>query len=71
MPVPPLASQEKIVTIFKAIELHEQALKTSLSTQERLKRGLMQNLLTGRVRVKQVKPQTAEPEQLALPFEAA
>lgn len=50
-PLPPLAEQQHIVRLLSAAERHIAAAERSAATQERLKRGLMQALLTGRVRV--------------------
>jgi type I restriction enzyme S subunit len=68
---PPKEEQQEIVKLMATTEENEDRIADILKKVEQLKRGLMQDLLTGKVRVNQVKSQTAEPEQLALPFEAA
>jgi type I restriction enzyme S subunit len=51
LPLPPIAEQQKIVSILETVDQNiEQERKTKKSFQE-LKRGLMQDLLTGKVRV--------------------
>jgi type I restriction enzyme S subunit len=51
MPVAPTGEQQRIVGVMRAAEAREKALREILLLQIRLKRGLMQDLLTGRVRV--------------------
>lgn len=51
MPVPPRDVQERLVAIVRAAESLERSLTATLAAHEHLKRGLMQVLLTGRVRV--------------------
>lgn len=48
---PPLSEQERIVEILNAAEENIMALEIASQVHERLKRGLMQVLLTGKVRV--------------------
>jgi len=51
LPLPPITEQQKIVSILETVDQNiEQERKTKKSLQE-LKRGLMQDLLTGTVRV--------------------
>jgi type I restriction enzyme, S subunit len=50
--VPDSREQEQIADIAKAHRDHVTSLESELACLERLKRGLMQDLLTGRVRVK-------------------
>jgi len=50
--VPPLEEQIKIIKILYSIRTEEELTKESLNQLEKIKRGLMQDLLTGRVRVK-------------------
>jgi type I restriction enzyme S subunit len=50
--VPPLKEQRRIADIFAAIDLEIVSLKSKLAALENQKRGLMQKLLTGEVRVK-------------------
>jgi len=51
MPVPPRDEQERLVSVVQAAEELGRSLAATLTAHERLKRGLMQVLLTGRVRV--------------------
>jgi type I restriction enzyme S subunit len=48
---PPLPEQQRIVELLSAAECHIQAIEQAATAHERLKRGLMQVLLTGRMRV--------------------
>ena len=50
--VPPLEEQTKIIEILYSVRKEEGLTKESLDQLEKIKRGLMQDLLTGRVRVK-------------------
>jgi type I restriction enzyme, S subunit len=50
--VPPMQEQEKIAVLIKSGELAEQMKSKKLSRCLDLKKGLMQDLLTGKVRVK-------------------
>jgi len=50
--IPPLEEQIKIIKILYSIRTEEELTKESLNQLEKIKRGLMQDLLTGRVRVK-------------------
>jgi type I restriction enzyme S subunit len=52
MPVPPEAEQAMLVRITSAVEADLLALKSAESAYRQLKRALMHDLLTGRVRVK-------------------
>ena len=52
MPVPPEAEQATLVNIISAVQANIIALKTSEAAYRNLKRALMHDLLTGRVRVK-------------------
>ncbi len=60
MPVPPRDEQERLVATVRAAESLERSLTATLAAHERLKRGLMQVLLTGRVRVP-VAPNESKP----------
>lgn len=51
MPVPPRIEQARLVEMVKAADDQIQAVTAKLRSMERLKRGLMQDLLTGKVRV--------------------
>lgn len=51
-PLPPLVEQKKIVEIINQLELEIITALQSINSYQVLKRGLMQDLLTGRVRVK-------------------
>ena len=50
--VPPLEEQNKIIKILYSVKKEEGLTKEYLDQLEKIKRGLMQDLLTGRVRVK-------------------
>ena len=50
--IPPLEEQIKIIKILYSIRTEEELAKESLNQLEKIKRGLKQDLLTGRVRVK-------------------
>ena len=52
IPVPPIHEQEKIATILFTFDEKLKAEKKNRNNLEMLKKGLMQNLLNGRVRVK-------------------
>ena len=52
IPVPPLAEQQRIAEILAAVEEKTNALQRKQSEYQNLKRGLMQKLLTGELRVK-------------------
>lgn len=71
IPVPKPDEQERIGLAYEVVDNLVKAKEIYLEKLERVKRGLMQDLLTGKVRVKQVNPQVAVWEQLALPFETA
>jgi restriction endonuclease S subunit len=51
IPLPPQKEQEKIVEVFSSIEESLHSYKFKLKELALIKRGLMQNLLTGKVRV--------------------
>ena len=52
LPVPPLQEQKKIATILKACDDEIDLLKRKAAALREQKKGLMQQLLTGKVRVK-------------------
>jgi len=52
LPLPPLTEQEKIISILSAIDERIEKERQRKEELEKLKKGLMQDLLTGRVRVK-------------------
>jgi type I restriction enzyme S subunit len=52
IPLPPLLEQQKIASILSAIDRKIEKEQQYKSQLEKLKKGLMQNLLTGKVRVK-------------------
>ncbi|MDC0885703.1 restriction endonuclease subunit S [Nitrosopumilus sp.] len=52
IPLPPLPEQKQIVSILSNIDTQIQKEKLHKSNLERLKKGLMQKLLTGQIRVK-------------------
>ncbi len=52
VPVPPLPEQDNIVAAVRSVGSGVAALEQELTTLRQLKRGLMHDLLTGRVRVK-------------------
>jgi len=51
IPLPPLSEQQKIASILSKIDDHISQNQTYLSHLQELKKGLMQDLLTGKVRV--------------------
>jgi type I restriction enzyme S subunit len=51
LPVPPKPEQEELIQLVASADLHVTAIKVMLTALEHLKRGLMQDLLTGKVRV--------------------
>ena len=52
MPLPPLIEQQKIVQILSTVDEKLETLKQEKAKLERIKQGLMDLLLTGKVRVK-------------------
>ena len=52
IPLPPLSEQQQIASILSNIDTQIQKEKLHKSNLERLKKGLMQKLLTGQIRVK-------------------
>lgn len=52
IPVPPIEEQEKITAALNSCDAEINVLQSKLAALRRQKRGLMQKLLTGRVRVK-------------------
>lgn len=52
VPVPPLPEQQKIAEILTTVDHKLELLRNKKTHLERLKKGLMEDLLTGRVRVK-------------------
>jgi type I restriction enzyme S subunit len=61
LPVPPVQAQQSLVDTVSAADGQINAMAKQLCSLERLKRGLMQDLLTGRVRVNGQHPaQTAQ-----------
>ena len=50
--IPPLSEQQQIASILSNIDTQLQKEKLHKSNLERLKKGLMQKLLTGQIRVK-------------------
>jgi type I restriction enzyme, S subunit len=71
LPILPKDTQIEIATRLDACDAKIASYMSIAKHLDRLKRGLMQDLLTGKVPVKQVKSQATAPAQLALPFEAA
>lgn len=57
--VPPLAEQEKINEVFEVIDANLASETQKLATLQTLKKGLMDDLLMGKVRVSQLKVETA------------
>ncbi len=49
--VPPLDEQQEIVTVFEDMDSEIQALENRLEKARQVKEGMMQNLLTGRIRL--------------------
>lgn len=60
MPLPPLDEQNRIAGVFSAWETRIEAERRELGKFRRLKRGLMDELLTGRVRVTSLLEEAAE-----------
>lgn len=56
--IPGVAEQQRIVTVFKSLDKEVELLNTELDTLKKQKKGLMQQLLTGKVRVKPLKGDT-------------
>ena len=52
IPLPPLSEQQQIASILSNIDTQIGKEKLHKSNLERLKKGLMQKLLTGQIRVK-------------------
>ena len=52
IPVPPLREQKKIASIFTSMDTQIQERERKLEQTQSLKKSLMQDLLTGKVRVK-------------------
>ena len=52
IPLPPLPEQKQIASILSNVDIQIQKEKLHKSNLERLKKGLMQKLLTGQIRVK-------------------
>jgi len=52
VPVPPIEEQRKIAAVLKACDTEIDLLRQKLAALQRQKKGLMQQLLTGRTRVK-------------------
>ncbi|MHB9127178.1 MAG: restriction endonuclease subunit S, partial [Candidatus Humimicrobiaceae bacterium] len=52
IPLPSISEQEKIAEILSAVDERIQLLKEKKNKLERVKKGLMNELLTGRIRVK-------------------
>ena len=52
IPVPPLSEQQKIASILTSIDNNIEQKQTKLTQTKKLKKALMADLLTGRVRVK-------------------
>ena len=52
IPLPPLSEQQQIASILSNVDTQIQKEKLHKSNLEQLKKGLMQKLLTGQIRVK-------------------
>ncbi len=52
LPFPPLPEQKKIASILTTVDDKLESLRTKKSQYTTLKKGLMQKLLTGQIRVK-------------------
>jgi type I restriction enzyme S subunit len=52
IPLPPLPEQQKIASILSSVDEKIEAERRRKEKLEELKKGLMQNLLIGKVRVK-------------------
>jgi type I restriction enzyme S subunit len=51
IPVPPKEEQTRIATILSDMDAEIQALETKLEKYRKIKLGMMQNLLTGKIRL--------------------
>lgn len=51
LPIPPKAEQTRIATILSDMDADIAALETKLTKAQQIKQGMMQNLLTGRIRL--------------------
>jgi type I restriction enzyme S subunit len=51
VPIPPMEEQEIMVDAFQAIERQESAVEKKLDALQLLKKSLLQNLLTGKIRI--------------------
>jgi len=54
LPVPPKDEQEAFVNLVDKLEVQLSSLEVEITALQKLKKGLMQDLLTGKVRVKQL-----------------
>ncbi len=52
MPVPPLKEQQKIAEILSSVDVAIEKTEQVIAKMEEIKKGLMQQLLTGQTRVK-------------------
>lgn len=52
IPVPPIEEQKKIMNIFQTVDDRLTVVESKLASYEKIKKALMQDLLTGKVRVK-------------------
>jgi type I restriction enzyme S subunit len=66
MPVPPRAEQESLVAQMATSDAIERSLQSQFVAMDRIKRGLLQDLLTGRVRVPVDRAATSSSKQLEM-----
>jgi len=59
LPVPPIEEQKKIADIHKSFSVQINRKKVQLESLTNIKKALMQDLLTGKVRVKVDNPEVA------------
>lgn len=52
IPIPPIIEQDKIISLISSIDNNMGSLKITLKTLKQIKKGLMQQLLTGKIRVR-------------------
>lgn len=53
VPIPPMDEQEKMIEVLQAAEVQENAIEKKVEALHELKRSLLQNLLTGQIRIPQ------------------
>jgi type I restriction enzyme S subunit len=51
VPIPPMSEQERMVEALQAAEKQETAVEQKVETLQQVKKSLLQNLLTGKIRI--------------------